>query len=131
MTLGRPQGPQLLVAHRLPAGVWDSHRAVIGEQGRESIVVVHHRRVGKLAAQRFDLDAIHELLKVGHSAPASRCACPAAKYDKDRARNVRLARPEDGARWIWTGSARPTLRDINFVVSAWWVDIMQPAFRAS
>lgn len=37
--------------------------------GREAVVVAHHRRVGELAAQRLDLDAISNGLKVAHRFP--------------------------------------------------------------
>jgi hypothetical protein len=44
-------------------------RAVRREQRREAVVVAHHRRVGELAAQRLDLDAVRDGLKVAHRIP--------------------------------------------------------------
>jgi len=41
-------------------------RAVVCEQRREAVVVAHHQRVGELAAQRVDLGAISDGLKVAH-----------------------------------------------------------------
>jgi hypothetical protein len=42
---------------------------VVGEQRREAVVVTHHQRVAELAAQRLDLDAIGDCLKVAHLVP--------------------------------------------------------------
>jgi hypothetical protein len=40
-----------------------------GEQRREAVIVAHHRRVGELAAQRLDLDAVRDGLNVTHRLP--------------------------------------------------------------
>ena len=66
-------------AHSIPARIssrlsnstlmWGIRHAVLCEQRREAVVVAHHRRVGELAAQRLDLDAIRDGLKVAHRVP--------------------------------------------------------------
>jgi hypothetical protein len=53
----------------LDVDVRDPPRAVRCEQRREAVVVAHHHGVGELAAQRLDLDAICDRLKVAHRAP--------------------------------------------------------------
>ena len=52
------------------AGVGDPHRAIGCEQRRDAVVVAHHRRIGELAAQRLDLDAVSYGLK-GRSSVSS------------------------------------------------------------
>ena len=48
----------------------------MGEQRRAAVVVVRHHRVGELAAQRLDLDAVSDGLKV---AVCARLAVPEAR----------------------------------------------------
>src|ERR671919_1933962 len=62
-------GADLLLADGLGVDVGDSHRAVLCEQRREAVVVAHHHRVGELTAQRLDLDAVSNGLKVAHRFP--------------------------------------------------------------
>jgi hypothetical protein len=57
-------GADLLLADELGGDIGHAQRAVRCEQRRGAIVVAHHRRVGELAAQRLDLDAIGDGLKV-------------------------------------------------------------------
>jgi hypothetical protein len=59
-------GPDLLLAGQLGGNAGHPQHAVGGEQRREAGAVAHHRRVGELAAQRLDLHAISDGLKVGH-----------------------------------------------------------------
>src|SRR5262249_57056759 len=54
-------------------------RAVVGEQRRAAVVVVHHRRVGELAAQRLDLDSVSDGLKVAHRFPTFICVAVCAR----------------------------------------------------
>src|SRR6266704_3035159 len=71
-------GPQVR-ADQLRTGVHprptpDPPRAVLCEQRRETVVVTHHHRVGELTAQRLDLHAISDGLKVAHRfLPRLRC----------------------------------------------------------
>jgi hypothetical protein len=46
--------------------MWDPHRTVLYKQRCQAVVVAHRRRVGALGAQRLDLDAISDGLKVAH-----------------------------------------------------------------
>jgi hypothetical protein len=55
-----------LPASEFDADVGHPNRAVVCEQRREAVVVAHHQRVGELAAQRVDLGAISDGLKVAH-----------------------------------------------------------------
>src|SRR5258708_1046119 len=64
-------GAELLPANGLNVDGGDPHHAILGEQRREAVVVAHHHRVGELAAQRLDLDAINNALKVAHWFPLS------------------------------------------------------------
>src|SRR6266702_8596158 len=64
-------GADLLTADGVGVDVGDPHRAVVCKQRRDAVVVAHHRRVGELAAQRLDLDAISDGLKVAHRFPPS------------------------------------------------------------
>ena len=59
-------GADLLPADELHVDVGDPPRAVLREQRREAVLVAHHHRVGELAAQRLDLEAISDGLKVAH-----------------------------------------------------------------
>src|SRR3954468_12758908 len=59
-------GADLLAAGGLRIDVGHPHRAVLCKQRGQAIVVTHHHRVGELGAQRFDLDAISDGLKVAH-----------------------------------------------------------------
>src|SRR6266511_5495073 len=59
-------GADLLLAEELDRDVGHPQRAVQGEQRRKAVVVAHHHRVGELPAQRPDLDAIRDGLKVTH-----------------------------------------------------------------
>lgn len=47
-------------------------RAALCEQGREPVPVAHHRRVGELAAQGLDLDAITDGLTRTRPYPVGR-----------------------------------------------------------
>src|ERR1017187_1259984 len=51
--------------------VGDPPRAVLREQRGEAVVVAHHSRVGELAAQRLDLEAVSDGLNVAHWFPSS------------------------------------------------------------
>jgi hypothetical protein len=62
-------GADLLPADELDVDVGHPPGAVVGEQRREAVVVAHHSRVGELAAQRLDLDAVSDGLKVAHRVP--------------------------------------------------------------
>jgi hypothetical protein len=59
-------GTKLLPAGELGVDGGDPPHAVRGEQRCEAVVVVHHLRVGELAPQRLDLDAVGDGLKVTH-----------------------------------------------------------------
>ena len=59
-------GADLFPADELDGDVGHPQRAVRGEQRRHAVVVAHHRRVGELAAQRLDLNAVSDGLKVTH-----------------------------------------------------------------
>jgi hypothetical protein len=59
-------GADLFPADEFDGDVRHPQRAVRGEQGRHAIVVAHHCRVGELAAQRLDLDAVSDGLKITH-----------------------------------------------------------------
>jgi len=71
-------GADLVPADELDGDVGHPQRAVRGEQRRHAVVVAHHRRVGELAAQRLDLDAVSDGLKVTHRVSSlshrTRCA---------------------------------------------------------
>src|SRR5579875_2756568 len=64
-------GADLLPADELGGDVGHPQRAVGCEQRRRAAVVAHHHRVGELAAQRLDLDAVGDRLKVAHRFPPS------------------------------------------------------------
>jgi len=59
-------GADLLPAGELGGDGGDPPDAVRCKQRREAVVVVHHLRVGELAPQRLDLDAVGDGLKVTH-----------------------------------------------------------------
>jgi hypothetical protein len=63
----------------------------VGEQRREAVVVAHHPRVGELAAQRLDLDAISNGLKVAHRFPPRHIEQVTAS-NSDRTGAVRVAK---------------------------------------
>jgi hypothetical protein len=67
-TLPQPLDPgaDLLPADELDVDDGDPPHSVSCEQRRDAVVVAHHPRVGELAAQRLDLDAISNGLKVAH-----------------------------------------------------------------
>jgi hypothetical protein len=62
-------------------------RAVLCEQRREAVLVAHHRGVGELAAQRLDLEAVSDGLKVAHRFPPSSapsgCRCGSSRTRPD------------------------------------------------
>src|SRR5215467_3082592 len=59
-------GTDLLPAVELGGDVGHPQNAVVGKQRHKAVPVAHHHRVGELAAQRFDLDAVSNGLKVPH-----------------------------------------------------------------
>src|SRR5262249_46804955 len=63
-----PHGVSSLLARRC-GGPRDPPRVVVCEQRRKAVPVAHHRRIGELAAQRLDLEAISDGLKVAHRCP--------------------------------------------------------------
>src|SRR5215471_1491170 len=62
-------GADLFPAGELGADGGDPPHGVVREQRREAVVIVHHPRVGELAAQRLDLDAVSDGLKIAHRFP--------------------------------------------------------------
>src|SRR5690349_21689984 len=84
------EGANLLRAGGLDGALGDPHYAVAGEQRREAVMVVHHHRVGELAAQRLDLDAVSDGLRVAHWFPAFQ---PSSVLRGSRARS------DTGPRW--------------------------------
>jgi hypothetical protein len=64
----QPLGPGADVhpADRLGVDVGDPDDPVLCEQRRQALVVVHHHRVGGLAPQRLDPEAIANVLNVVH-----------------------------------------------------------------
>ena len=64
--LRHPLAPRadLFLAGEFDGDVRHPQRAVGRKQRRGAVVVAHHHRVGELAAQRLDLDAIGDGLKV-------------------------------------------------------------------
>jgi hypothetical protein len=74
----------------LSFGGADPPHAVRREQRREAVVIVHHLRVGELAPQRLDLDAVGDGLKVTHcSLPVRWMVCCPHWHDDVAHRNVR------------------------------------------
>ena len=67
--------------------MWHPPRAVLCEQRREAVLVAHHRGVGELAAQRLDLEAVSDGLKVAHrllpSSAPSGCRCGSSRTRPD------------------------------------------------
>ena len=59
-------GADLLRSYELDACVGDPPGAVEREQRCEAVLIVHHRGVGELAAQRLDLEAISQAVKIAH-----------------------------------------------------------------
>src|SRR6266568_1451360 len=70
-------GADLIPADQFGGDVGHPQRTVGCEQRREAGAVAHHRRVGELAAQRLDLDAVRDSLKVTHRFPLICCVCVA------------------------------------------------------
>jgi hypothetical protein len=72
-TLRKPldAGADLVPADELDVDDGDPPHGVLCEQRREAVVVAQHPRVGELATQRLDLDAIGDGLKVAHRFPPS------------------------------------------------------------
>jgi hypothetical protein len=64
-------GADLLPADELDVDDGDPPHSVRSEQRRDAVVVAHHPGVGELAAQRLDLDAVGNGLKVAHRFPPS------------------------------------------------------------
>ena len=61
-------GADLLPPGELGGDFGHPQRAVGYKQRRDAVVVAHHHRVGELAPQRLDLDAVSDGLKVTHHA---------------------------------------------------------------
>src|SRR5262249_45408681 len=61
-----PHGVASLLARRCDGHRGDPLRAVVCERRRKAVPVAHHQRIGELAAQRLDLEAISDGLKVAH-----------------------------------------------------------------
>src|ERR1700761_4620850 len=59
-----PPGPDLVLADQLGRDVGHPQRAVRSEQRCGPVVVAHHGRVGELAPQRLDLDAVGDEVQV-------------------------------------------------------------------
>jgi len=59
-------GADLVPAYHFDVDIRDTPYTIEREQRREAIVVAHHERIGELAAQCFDLEAIGDGLKVAH-----------------------------------------------------------------
>jgi hypothetical protein len=67
-------GADLLPAGEFGGNVGHPQHTVWREQRREAVVAVHHYRLGELAAQRLDLEAISNRLKVSHRSLAYLCS---------------------------------------------------------
>lgn len=81
-------GTDLLAADLLDGDVGHAQGTVRCEQRRQAGSVAHHHRVGELAAQRLDLDAVRDGLEVVHRGPSRSC-CRHHRYDNAALRNVR------------------------------------------
>ena len=68
-------GANPLAADGLSVDVRHPHRAVLREQRCQPVEVAHHHGVGVLAAQRLDLDAIGDGLKIEHPTQDHRNCC--------------------------------------------------------
>src|SRR4029453_1646544 len=91
------RGADLLPADSLGVDVGDPHRAVGCEQRRRAVVVAHHPRIGELAAQRLDLDAVSDGLQVAHRFPYLRlCSVCMAGVSPQSASSSHAERP-----WPW------------------------------
>src|SRR5262249_62187897 len=62
-------GADLLLARELNGDMGHSPYAVRCEQRRHAVVVTHHYRVGELTAQRLDVEAVDDGLKIAHRFP--------------------------------------------------------------
>src|SRR5262249_788502 len=91
-------GLDLLPADQLDGDVGHPQHAVRREQRRHPGPVAHHRRVGELAAQRLDLDAVSDSLKVTHRFLLVTPGQVTAAWTRSAGWRVLLSGPTEGVR---------------------------------